>query len=580
MVWMYYLRQESSNMKVNKLHLQDYGQFHDKDITLAPGINVLYGANEAGKSTTKDFIIDMLYGLEDKDAFGQPNDHYEKKKPIGKDAYCGSMELSQNEKTYLVERNFNKNEKSLDVKDLDTGVEVALKNPGQLVGTLFDTDRTTYLNTLCISHLGVATDHSIVEKLNDYIVNMASTKSGDLDVVDAILQLKNKKAEFSNEEYEKRAEELSEQLVLDRDYDAEIAALKEEYKQIESGEKPATIQFTPILKSSDEEEAQEDEQEAEERIDAQSEEENDFAEGEEEEKPVLTKKEKDILMLSKMGAKSILDNTFVILFIGLVLVAIFVGVAYAVPVNVPEVKMIIIGAGAFWVLISLIQIFARRSKLHKLLEELEIEQGFEEAKNGLLSGDKEAVNAKLNELREKEQSLMEERTQQEAMLQELTELKDKIQKNEVELAALDLAIRTIQDLSEEIYASFGSILNDKVSLLIKKITRGKYTEVKIDDQLHIMVKNGNTYISMDYLSTGTIEQIYLALRLTIADLLVKDDMPIVMDDTFVTYDYQRMNDTLRCFGEYTNRQIVIFTGNPGIQDMFAKLGITSNYISI
>ena len=52
-----------------------------------------------------------------------------------------------------------------------------------------------------------------------------------------------------------------------------------------------------------------------------------------------------------------------------------------------------------------------------------------------------------------------------------------------------------------------------------------------------MVKSGNSYIGMDYLSMGTIEQIYLALRLSIANVLITEDLPIIIDDIFVTYDY-------------------------------------------
>lgn len=574
-------------MRVNKLHLQDYGQFHEKDITLAPGVNVLYGANEAGKSTTKDFIVDMMYGIDDLDVQGQPNDHYEKKKPIGKSSYKGSMEVSVENTDFLIERNFDKNEKSTTVKNLDTGDMVPLETPDSLVGTLFQTDRSTYLNTLCISHVGVATDDSIVNKLNDYIVNMASTKSGDLDAVNAILELKNKKTEFSNEDLEKKEQELSDQLCLNRDLDGEIAAVKEEYEAVEAaGKEQVKLQFSPILKKKDaenqDEAATDDSAKDESKKEGQTKESDGDVEPEEnqEEKKKLTKEEKDKLMLSNMGSKSVLDNTFVILFIGLLLIAAFIGIAYAVPVNIPEVKMAIIGGGAAWVLLSLILIFIRRSKLHKLLEEIEIEQGFEEAKTGFVSGDKESVKAKLQELREKEEALVKERTEQEEIIKELTLVKEQIQKNEIELAAIDLAMNTIQDLSEEIYGSFGSVLNQQVSELVRKITGGKYSEVKIDDRLQIMVKKENAYISMDYLSTGTIEQIYLALRLSIANLLIPEDMPIVMDDTFITYDYQRVNDTLRCLNEYSNRQIIIFTGNPGIHDMFTNLGITSNYISI
>lgn len=555
-------------MRVSKLHLQDYGQFHEKNITLVPGINVLYGANEAGKSTTKDFLVDMLYGIEDVDANGQPNDHYEKKRPIGRDVYRGSIEIDVNNTPYLVERNFDKNQKETYVKNLDSSEEVTLNTPHSLVGTLFDTDKSTYLNTLCISHLGVATDHSIVDKLNEYIINMASSKSGEVDVVNALVELKNKRAQFSNEELEKKEKELSDILTLDRDFDGELAAIKEEYAQVEaSGKEPAKLQFTPIVNKNEEEEEKEAETESNE-------------EEEKGKKQKLPKRERDILMLKNMGPKSFLDNGFVIFFMGLLMVAIFIGIAYAVPVQDQNITMGIIGFGALWAFLTIVQVYVRRSKLHKLLEELEIEQGFEEAKTGFVAGDKESVKAKLQELKGKEEELIKERKKQEETITELTLVKEQIQKNEVELTAIDLAINTIQDLSEEIYASFGSILNERVSDIISKITDGKYTEVKIDDQLRIMVKNGNSFISIDYLSTGTVEQIYLALRLSIADLLIKEDMPIVMDDTFITYDYQRMNDALRCLGEYTNRQIVIFTGNPGIHDMFTRLGLTSNYISI
>ncbi len=554
-------------MKVNKLHLHDYGQFHEKDITLAPGINVLYGANEAGKSTAKDFLVDMLYGIYDLDDFGKPNDHYEKKKPIGRDAYCGSLEVDVNGTEYLIYRNFDKNQRETTVKNLDTGSEVSLATPHSLVGTLFQTDRSTYMNTLCISHLGAATDSSIVDKLNDYVINMASTQNGELDAVDAIVQLKNKKGEFSNEELEKRQQELSELLTLDRDFDAEIAQVRQEYANLkENGGEPAKLQFTPIKNPATEEMLENEKQE------------EDVLE--EEPKVKLSKREKDIAMLRKMGPKSVLDNGFVILFIGLLLIAVFVGVAYVVPVNISEVKMVIMGAGIAWVLLSLIQIFSRRSKLHKLLEEIEIEQSFEEAKTGVAAGEKASVEARLEQLKAKEEEIINQRKQQEETLKELTEVKEKIQQNEVELEAIDLAISTLQDLSEEIYASFGSLLNKQVSSIISKITKGRYSEVKIDDQLQIMVKSGNTFISMDYLSTGTVEQIYFALRLSIAGVLIPEDMPIVMDDTFITYDYQRMNDALRCLTEYVNRQIVIFTGNPGIQDMFTNLGVTSNYISL
>lgn len=550
-------------MRIDKLHLQDYGQFHDKDVTLTSGINVVYGANEAGKSTVKDFIIDMFYGIDKARGLGARFDHYEQKKPINGSAFSGSMEITTEDTGYLIERNFSRQEKKTTVRDLDSGREVMLPEANNLVGTLIQTDKSTYENTLCVSQMGAATDKEISDKLNNYIVNMASTRTGDIDAVNAIMELKNKKKAFSNKELEQREQEITAKLSLDRDFDAELAAVKEEYTKVEAeaqGKTEAQLQFTPIK--------QKYMQEAEEKN------------NEKVEKP-LSKKEKEIQALRNMGEKSILDNVFVILFISLVLMALVVGITYIIPVNMPQIKMAIMGFGVALVLITTIQVFVKRAKLYKLLEEIEIERGFAEARNQTLSDDEQnqLVN-RLSDLKLKEEKIVSERTNQEQLLLELNKIKEQKVTNEIETASLDLAIKTIQDLSEEIYDSFGSVLNEQVSELISRITNNKYSEVKIDDQLRVMVKHGSSFISMDYLSAGTIEQIYLALRLSIANVLITEDLPIIVDDIFVTYDYQRLYQTLSCLGEYLNRQIIIFTANPGIDDMFTGLGIESNYITL
>ena len=554
-------------MKIDKLHLQDFGQFHDKDITLAPGMNIICGANEAGKTTTKDFIVGMLYGMEDpSDTTGFAG--YEKRKPINGEAYAGSMEVKTEQGEFLVERNFLRAQKSLAVKDLDTGREITPQNPDTLVGTLIQTDKSTYMNTLCVGQMELATDRAIADKLNDYIVNMASTRAGDVDAVHAIDELRQKKQEFSNKELEEKEQELTAKLQLDRDFDAEIEAVREEYKQVEASKgkkKEEKLQFTPIKKPSVEEEEPEE------------------AETEPEEEEPLTGRDKDLKMLQQMGNRSILDNAFVILFIGLLIIALFVGIAYVIPINIPQLKMGIMGFGILLVVVTMIQVFSRRAKLYRLLEEMEIEQGFEDAKAEAAvsrTEDDAEWTQKLAALRSKEENIIEQRKEQETYLVEINKLKEQIAANNVENAALDLAIRTIQDLSEEIYDSFGSVLNEQVSALVRRITNDKYTEVRIDDQLKVMVKSGNSYISMDYLSTGTIEQIYLALRLSIANVLIAEDLPIIIDDIFVTYDYQRLYDTLSCLNEYLNRQIILFTTNPGLQDMATNIGIANHAIAL
>ena len=557
-------------MRINKLHLQDFGKFHDKDISLTPGVNIIYGANEAGKTTTKDFIVDMIYGIDKARGVGARFDHYEKRRPINGSAYSGSMEFSTNEGEYIIERNFSKNEKKTVLRNLDTGREVLLKKEHDLCGTIVDTDKSTYLNTLCIGQMEAATDKAIAEKLNNYIVNMASSKNGEIDAVGAIEKLKEKRKEFTDKEVEAKIAELTSKLQLDRDFDGEIKAVSEEYRRTEeklNNPDADKIQFTPIKNA-----AVEEEEERQRKL-----------REEEAAKEPLTKRQKDINMLSNMGKKSVLDNPFIIILLALVLMAVFVGIAYVVPVNVPQIKMAIMGFGILLSLITTIRVFIRRSALYKMLDEMEIEKGFEEAKNDVSTMDiskrNEIVNL-LSEIKVKQENLLKERGEQELYMKEISELKAKNTDNNVELQAIDLAIKTITDLSEEIYDSFGGVLNEQVSEIVSKITNNRYTEVKIDEQMRVMVKSGSSFISMNYLSTGTMEQIYLALRLSIANVLISEELPIVIDDIFVTYDEQRLHDTLSCIGEYLNRQIIIFTTNLKIQDIFNELNVPSYSIAL
>lgn len=561
-------------MRINKLHLQDFGKFHDKDIALTPGVNIIYGSNEAGKTTTKDFIIDMIYGIDKARGIGARFDHYEKRRPINGSAYSGSMEFSTDDGEYIVERNFSKNEKRTVLRNIDTGREILLKKEHDLCGTVISTDKSTYLNTLCVGQMEAATDKEIADKLNNYIVNMASSGNGDIDAVGAIVELKNKKKQFIDKEYEAKLSELTSKLQLDRDFDGELALVREEYRKVdEELNNPGKdkLEFTPIKNAAVEEE-EERQRKLKEEEERRMEEEN-----------PLTKRERDIRMLRNMGKKSILDNAFVILLLALVLMAAFVGIAYVVPTNVAQIKMGIIIFGIALSLLTTIRVFIRRSELYKLLEEIEIEQNFEEAKSDTstmeISKRTELVN-KLSELKVKQEELVKERGNQEQYMKEINELKAKNASNLTEIEAIDLAIKTIQELSEEIYDSFGGVLNKQVSEIISHITNGKYSEVRIDDQLRVMVKSGNSFISMDYLSTSTIEQIYLALRLSIANVIISEELPIIIDDIFVTYDEHRLYDTLSCIGEYLNRQIIIFTTNLKIQDIFNRLNVPNYSIAL
>ncbi len=557
-------------MRIKKLHLQDFGQFHDKDISLGSGINVLYGASETGKTTIKNFIVDMLYGIDKEQATGTDINHYEKTKPINGTGFSGSMEVDVEGGDYQIDRNFLQQDKSTSVRDLDNSKDIMLQEDNSLIGTLLYTPKSVYENTLCMDRNGIVPGKELADDLSRHILDAASAKAGDIDVAAALEQLEKKKKTFSNTGLMKREQELTAQISLERDFDAELEDIKKECEKAKEqiGEQEK-LQFTPIKNPATEARKDEDA--------------NLSNEGNAKEEPAqpLTKRQKDIQMLQGMGKRSILDNVFVIWFLSLLMIAVFVAIAQVVPGNVPQLKMAIMGFGTALVLMTTVQVLSRRSKLHLLLEEIEIEQGFQKAKEGTPgSEEQKAAQQRLTELKLKEQNVMKERNQQQKLLAELNHIKEQIQTNVTETEALDLAIRTIKDISEDIYDSFGSILNEPVSKLVSRITDHRYQEVKIDNQLKVSVKQDASFISMDYLSIGTAEQIYFALRLAVGNMLITESLPIIIDDIFVNYDNQRLKETLSCLSECLNRQIIIFTLNPGVQQMFTDLGVESNYIAL
>ena len=68
-------------MIIKQLNLDHFGKFHGREIDLNPGVNIIYGANESGKSTVHAFIQSMLFGAERLRGRGAGRDAYSKYQP-------------------------------------------------------------------------------------------------------------------------------------------------------------------------------------------------------------------------------------------------------------------------------------------------------------------------------------------------------------------------------------------------------------------------------------------------------------------------------------------------------------------
>ena len=162
------------------------------------------------------------------------------------------------------------------------------------------------------------------------------------------------------------------------------------------------------------------------------------------------------------------------------------------------------------------------------------------------------------ELEQKLEHLSVCREQAERLRRVLTE-NERIQE---ELDAIDLAQETITSLSASIRDSFGFYLNKEASDLISGITGGIYTSMSINENLEVFMNTPTKLVPINQVSSGTMDQIYLALRLAAAKLIQNgrsDTMPLIFDDSFVLYDDDRLKTALKWLSRAFKGQIIIFT---------------------
>lgn len=143
-------------------------------------------------------------------------------------------------------------------------------------------------------------------------------------------------------------------------------------------------------------------------------------------------------------------------------------------------------------------------------------------------------------------------------LDELDEVDEGVQQKEFQRRALELAADRMQVLSKDVHKQLSRELNKRASEVLAEITGGKYTMLLIDEKLKMHLFTGDRRIDILQVSRGTIEQIYFALRMAASEILYEEEFPIILDDTFVFYDDERLGNTLRWLVE-NKKQILLFT---------------------
>ena len=112
----------------------------------------------------------------------------------------------------------------------------------------------------------------------------------------------------------------------------------------------------------------------------------------------------------------------------------------------------------------------------------------------------------------------------------------------------------------------------------EKFSNGKYKNIMINDKIMVELENGR-YVPAESLSIGTIEQIYLSLRLAINNELSKEKLPIMLDEAFAYYDNKRLKSALEFLNNVDN-QVIIFTCSNRERDLLEQMCIEYNYVQL
>ena len=648
-------------MKIHKLKINAYGKLKDKEIQFKDHINVVYGKNEAGKSTILTFIVNMLYGIS-KNKNGKNYSDFEKYKPWDAEEFSGKLEYElNNHETFEVFRDFKKknpqifNEKK---EDISKQFNIDKSKGNEFFYEQTKMDEKLFLSTIVVNQEQVKLEKSEQNILIQKIANLVGTGEDNVSYKRAIDRINRRQLEEIGTE-RSREKPLNKLLRENEKLEEEKIKL-EKYKntkyEIEENkknqlEKSSNLEIeldylNQIKKIYETENIENEKIKIKENIENQNEQKinsnkKEILDIENGNKKIFEKNKEKINKLIKNKNK--LKNKLTIIFIILILINIlqFIFIKNII------FKYIFLLTLPMDLVFSILLLKNRKNKI-KILEEenkkeeekinneknnylnenkmLEknnnelkkeinelknnlnekIKQEIEKIKNNYLNKIKNTEIIEINQLnkinqeiekKQKELNMINIKLHEldfdkgnvEVKVDNLMQIEERLVNNNekiVNLRNLEKSMNLAKTLLEKAYEKMKNTVTPKftenLSKNINKITNGKYTNVMVqaDNGLVVELENGN-YVEADRLSIGTIDQLYLSLRLSMTEDLSKENMPIILDEAFAYYDTQRLENILTYLeNTYPDRQIILFTCTERETNIFNKFHIPYHFIDL
>lgn len=153
-----------------------------------------------------------------------------------------------------------------------------------------------------------------------------------------------------------------------------------------------------------------------------------------------------------------------------------------------------------------------------------------------------------------------------------------LEKSECIFLAKEYLNKAYEKMKKNITPKF----TENLSKNIGELSNGKYNKIAINDEKGLIVENEyGEYVSASRLSVGTIDQLYLSLRLSMLEELAEEKMPIILDETFAYYDENRLENILKfLIQKAEEHQVIIFSCTNREKNILNKLGVSYNLVEL
>ena len=557
-------------MKITEVQIDNFGKLRNEKFTFSDGITVIYGRNEAGKSTLHTFLLAMLFGLEIPRGRNKAASDYGIYEPWDTASfYCGSMRFLSGNKPFFLRRNFYHKDKSSELRNELDQEELSVEY-GDLSMLLGGIGKNTFENTWCIRQTKAQTQKELGMLLYDYLANLMESGNATVRIPDALLELNKKKKNLTKQQKEYETRRLNEKnvlLVRERILSEEIkkACQKKESllsleKELQQENERIQVQLEELKKEQTKELQKEQQKEqTKEQIEVQI-------------------KESEVLQTKK-------ENTTTPVFtIVLFLAAIIFGVCrifLAIPVSSTEfvlieaVLLILAGFTLSYTLVQRKKIKEIRDSKERIQQEALIKQQQMKScdsipkqsdaiaqmeDNRMHWNEKKAGNRALQN--ENEQVLEEMQISYLNIKEELKDFEATTKEQlmyEQKLKALDFAGEMILKLTQGLSVDKKEQIYENTVSILSSITGQKYDKISFDEKMDISLIKDAHLIPLNQLSQGTLEQVYFAIRMAVGKvMMMEEEMFFSFDDAFVMYDDERLKHVLRYLSGQTH-QSLIFT---------------------